>query len=148
MPEISMQEFFNNTVRDKLLHHTDQPGREDVRREDIKVHRYGEYYNVSNTIATAGATDPLDFDSPVYNRERLFEHLEHNAEIIYVANDALTGGNPLFVIESHKSMLGFSNEVPIYPQQEKEFYNIYELRLRSPTVGLPYRVSTYPTKSI
>ena len=146
--QLSMQDFFNDTKRESLLHRSDQPGSEDVRREDIEVHRYGNYYNVNNAIVTAGPTDPLDFDSVVYNRERIFEHLEHNAEIIHVASDAPLGGNILFVIESHKSMIGFSNEVPIYPQQQKTYYNIYELRLRSPTMGSPYRVSSYPTKLI
>jgi hypothetical protein len=150
--DLSMKEYFNNTVRNKRLsyaHDTDQPGSEDVRREDIEVHRYGNYYNVSNVIKTAWPVDPQDFDFPVYNRERIFEHLEHNAEVIHVANDsAEQGAVPLFVIESHKSMMGFSNEVPIYPQQEKEFYNIYELRLRSTLAGTPYRVSSYLTRLI
>lgn len=148
MTELRMDDFFNKTKRDKLLRYTDQPGREDVRREDIKVRRYGEYYNVSNTIATAGATDPLDFDSPTYNRERVFEHLEHNAEIIYAVNTQPLGGVQLFVIESHKSMIGFSNEVAIDPQQQKAYYNVYELRLRSPLQGLVYRISSYPVSPI
>jgi hypothetical protein len=150
--DLSMKEYFNNTVRNKRMHDTDQPGSEDVRGENIRVNRYGNYFNVSNVIAMAGPVDPLDFDSPFYNRERVFEHLEHNAEVIHVSNDAVETqaqpATPLYVIESHKSIMGFSNEVPIYPQQEKEFYNIYELRLRSATVGAPYRVSSYLTRLI
>lgn len=148
MQEMTMKEFFNDTKRDKLLHYTDQPGREAVRREDIKVHRYGNYYNIQNSIVTAGPIDPIVFDSIVYNRERIYEHLEHNAEVVYVINTQPLGGVQLFVIESHKSVIGFSHEVPIDPQQQKEFHNIYELRLRSPLQGLIYRVSTYPVSPI
>lgn len=144
MTDLRMDDFFNSTVRRR----TDEVGNEDVKREPIKVHRYGNYYNVQNTILTAGPVDPLDFDSPVYNRERIFEHLEHNAEIIYAVNTQPLGGAQLFVIESHKSMIGFSNEVAIDPQQQKSFSNIYELRLRSPLQGLIYRVSSYPVSPI
>lgn len=145
--DMSMKEFFNNTRRYQILHETDQPGREDERREEIKKYRYGNYYNVQNAIINAGPVNPQDFDSPVYNRERIFEHLEHNAEVIYVSNPQPIGGQQLFVIESHKSVIGFSPEVPIDPQQQKEFYNIYELRMRSPLQGHIYRVSSYPVAS-
>lgn len=142
-----MKDYFNNTIRNKRF--TDQPGSEDVDRGILAKRKYDNYYNVQNAIQTAWPVDPLDFDSPVYNRERIFEHLEHNADLIYVLNtQPFVGGAQLFVIESHKSMIGFSNEVPIDPQQQKEFHNIYELRLRSTLQGHVYRVSTYPVASI
>lgn len=144
--ELSMKEYFNNTIRNK--HYSDQPGSEDVDRGKLEKRRYDNYYNVQNAIQVAGPIDPLDFDNPVYNRERIFEHMERNADILYALNTQPLGGAQLFVIESHKSMIGFSNEVPIDPQQQKEFHNIYELRLRSPLQGLVYRVSSYPVGSI
>ena len=148
MPELTMKDFFNSAKREKLLHYTDQPGSEDVDRGKIEKRKYDNYYNIQNAIITAAPTDPLDFDSPVYNRERIFENLEHNAEIINVVNTQPLGGIQLFVIESHKDMMGFSAEVPIDPQQQKAFYNIYELRLRSPLLGHVYRVSTYPVSPV
>ncbi len=144
--ELTMKDFFNNTKRNK--YYTDQPGSEDVDRGKLERSRYDNYYNVQNAIQVAGPIDPLDFDSPVYNRERIFEHLEHNADYINVLNTQPLGGVQLFVIESHKSVMGFSSEVPIDPQQQKEFQNIYELRLRSPLQGHIYRVSSYPAASI
>jgi len=101
---------------------------------------YGDYYDVSDTIDTAGASDPNDFDSTVYNREEIFKTVERNAEKLLVKND---GGDTLFVIVSHIGGLSYSKEVPIYPGEVKVYYNIYEIRLRSPTATTAYRVMEY-----
>lgn len=101
---------------------------------------YGDYYDVSKTITTAGASDPNDFDSTVYNREEIFKTVERNAERLLVKND---GGATLYVITSHIGGLSYSKEVPIYPGELKVYYNIYEIRLRSPTSGTAYRVMEY-----
>lgn len=143
MQEMTMKEFFNDTKRNKLLHSTDQPGSEDVDRGKLQRRKFDNYYNVSNTIATAGPTDPQDFDSPVYNRERIFEHLEHNAQKLYALNDEPVGGVNLFAILSHKSVMNFTTEIPIPPQQYLAFNNVYEIRLRSPLIGAQYRVTEY-----
>lgn len=102
--------------------------------------KYRNYYDVNGTITVAQTTNPNDEDNIGYNRERIFEVLERNAEIIYVAND---GVETLWVIVSHQGGQNFSRERPIYPGDVKEFYNVYELRLRSATVSLPYRVAEY-----
>lgn len=102
--------------------------------------KYRNYYDINDTITTAQIIDPHDEDYPTYNRERVFESLERNAEILYVAND---GTDTLFVIVSHQGGQNFAKERPIYPGDVKEFYNIYELRLRSPKQYLPYRVTEY-----
>ncbi len=153
MPELSMEDFFNKSKREKYRHCTDQPGSEDVPHGKIKYEKYDNYYNVQNVIATSGPVDPQDFDSPVYNRERIHDNLERNADVIYVVNPlqkvgGVSIGVPLFVIQSHKSVMGFSPEVPIDPNQQKEFYNIYEIRLRSELVNHIYRVSTFPVRDI
>ncbi len=101
---------------------------------------YGDYYDVSDTITQATASDPNDFDSASYDREEIFKVVERNAEKLLVKND---GGDTLFVIVSHNGGLSYSKEVPIYPGEVKCYYNIYELRLRSPTLGNAYRVMEY-----
>lgn len=118
-------------------------GREAISTGDINIHEYTNYYDVSDTITTVGANDPNDFDSNVYNRERIYQILGRNAKRLTVTNDVALGGATLFVIISHEGTIGFSGETPIYPQERKVYFNVYELRLRSPTQGLPYRVTEY-----
>jgi len=108
---------------------------------DVEVKRYRNYYDISDTITTAQATDPHDEDNANYDQERVFEALERNAEKITVSND---GSDTLFVIASHEGGQNFSRERPIYQGENKIYFNIYELRLRSPTAGLAYRVTEYP----
>lgn len=108
---------------------------------DVSVQKYRNYYDVSNTITTAQATNPNDEDNANYNQEQIFAVLERNAERITVSND---GSGTLFVIASHQGGQSFSRERPIYPGENKTYFNIYELRLRSPTAGLAYRVTEYP----
>lgn len=148
MADLSMAEFFNTTKRNKLLHYTDQPGAEDVSKGEVRLEKYDNNYNVQNAIKVAGPVDPQDFDSPVYNRERIFENLERMADVINVVNPQPLGGQQLFVIQSHKSVMEFSHETPVDPQQIQQFYKIYEIRLRSQTSGQIYRVTTYPVRSI
>lgn len=108
---------------------------------DVETKRYRNYYDISNTITTAQATDPNDQDNVNYNQEQVFVSLERNAEKITVSND---GSGTLFVIVSHEGGQNFARERPIYPGENKTYFNIYELRLRSPTLNLPYRVTEYP----
>lgn len=143
MKELTMKEFFNDTAREKSLHCTDQPGSEDVDRGRLHRQKYDNYYNVHNNIAVAGPIDPQDFDSPVYNVERVWANLEHNSEKLYVLNDQPLQGSNLFVIISHKSVMDFTTETIIPPQQYIAFNNVYEVRLRSPVAGAGYRVSEY-----
>ncbi len=106
----------------------------------IASRTYNEYYDVSNTITTAGATDPNNFDSPVYNREQLSINEGRNAERVLVKND---GNGTLYLVISHTGGLSYSAEVPLYAGESKIYYNVYELRLRSPTQGNAYRVTEY-----
>lgn len=118
----------------------DEKSRQAMEEGTAIVYKYRNYYDVSDTIKKSGPIDPQDFDSPVYNAERIFEILERYSDIIYVIND---GVEPLFVVISHEGRTNFSKESVILPGEVKQYYNTYELRLRSPTVGHPYRVTEY-----
>ncbi len=133
------QEFAGFT---KLL---DQKGYPAISSGTAHHKRYENYYDVYHTITIAGPIDPNDFDSPVYNTERIFEELERYSDIIFVCNN---GTNTLFIIVSHGGRTNFSQETPIFPGEIKTYYNVYEIRLRSPTVGLPYRITEYDLNSI
>jgi hypothetical protein len=124
---------------------TDAKSWEAISRGKLEVRRYANYYDIHGTITTAAASDPHDFDSAVYNVERIFESLERYAEIIYVTND---GTDNLYVIVSHGGRTRFSTEAIIYPGEVKFYLNIYEIRLRSPTLGLPYRITEYRISTI
>jgi hypothetical protein len=124
---------------------TDAKSWEATPRGELEVRRYANYYDVHSTITTAGASDPNDFDSAVYNVEKIYESLERYADIIYVTND---GTDNLYAIISHGGRTSFSTEAIIYPGNIKFYYNAYEIRLRSPTAGLPYRVSEYRISTI
>lgn len=142
--ENSMDNFFRNTNQEKIESlsdkSTDAKSETSIPKGLVQSKVYGDYYDVSNTITVASSADPNDFDSAVYNRERIFEVLERNAERLLVKND---GSDILYVVSTHIGGLSFSREVPIYPGEAKIYYNIYELRLRSSTEGLTYRVTEY-----
>lgn len=123
----------------------DEKGQRAIPKGELFIARYANYYDVSHTITIAGPTDPNDFDSTVYNTERIFEELERYANIIEVVND---GTDTLFIIVSHGGRTNFSQEVPIFPGETKMYYNVYELRLRSPTAGLPYRITEYDIENV
>ncbi len=121
-------------------HPYDEKSMEAIERGRAHIYKYRNYYDVTNTIKTASFENPNDFDSPVYNKERIFEDLERYADIINVTNG---GTHTLFAIISHGGRTNFSQEAPIFPGEVKTYYNVYELRLRSPEKGLKYRVSEY-----
>lgn len=107
---------------------------------DLLLKKYQNYYDNNDIIRTAQIINPNDEDHPNYNRERVFESLERNAEILYVSNDGIYN---IYVITSHKGGQSFTRERILYPGEVKEFYNIYELRIRGLAAETPYRVSEY-----
>lgn len=132
-------------LTDYLKTFTDAKSWGAIPKGELYITRYSNYYDISHTIETASPTNPNDFDSPVYNVERIFESLERYAEYVEVAND---GTDNLFVVISHGGRTNFSQETPIFPGETKIYYNVYELRLRSPTQGLPYRVTEYDINNV
>ena len=122
-----------------------EKGRDTTRRGRAHIYKYLNYYDVTNTIKRPSNVDPQDFDSPIYNKEMIFSVLERYSDIIHVING---GTNPLFVIVSHEGSTNFSKESVIFPGEVNDFYNIYELRLRSPEAGLQYRVTEYDIMSV
>lgn len=118
----------------------DEKGAEALPKGDIHIYRYRNYYDISRIITTATPEDPHDFDSPSYQRERIFIDLQRNAAQLMVTNE---GPGTLFVIISHGGEVEFSQETPIFAGDTKIYYNVYELRVRSPTAGLHYRVTEY-----
>jgi hypothetical protein len=121
---------------------------EEMRLKEIReknTYRDTNRYDVNHTITNATPNDPNDFDSPVYDREQIFETLGMiNAPRVEVVND---GTDNLYVLVSHSGNATFSHEGLIRPGDVKRYKDVYELRLRSPTKGLPYRVTEYDLDS-
>jgi len=145
MNENTMDNFFRNNSTTQTTEaladkSTDAKSSTSIPKGIVKSKVYGDYYDVSDTIDTALADDPNNFDDAAYNREEIFKVLERNAEKLLVKND---GGDTLFTTITHVGGLSYSKEVPIYPGEFKIYYNVYEIRLRSPTATTAYRVMEY-----
>lgn len=140
----------NENIMDEIFNYS--PETEKSKKpspESIHIRKYDNYYDATNTITNALSTDPLDPDNANYNQEQIHVALGRNAPVLYVSNDeAAASGHTLFVIVSHHGGQHFSRERNIEPQQEKEYYNVYELRLRSATQGAKYRVSEYKIRVV
>lgn len=122
-------------------------GAESISHGKVDILKYRDYYDVANTITTAQATDPNDFDNANYNIERIHEHIYRNAPQLTVTNDQAIDGATIFVIVSHGGRTNFSHETPIYPQEKKTYWHVYEIRLRSPSQGAKYRVMEYKLRT-
>jgi len=107
----------------------------------VVVYRRKSYYDVTGTIKRAGLEDPQDFDSSVYNIERINATLQRNADV-YLIND---GPGVWYVRITHDG-IAFTNESPLYEGESKLYRNVYEVRHRAPVVGLKYRITENPLK--
>ncbi len=133
---------------EELSHKANTPGyyKEDEQNQQKRIETgfpedIVNFYDVRHTITNALASDPNDFENANYNIEPIYEVLgERYANKIWVAND---GNDNLFVRISHGGKTNFSHESRIPPGDVKVFWRVYELRLRSPTASVPYRVSEY-----
>lgn len=157
----------NNTLKDYRLSmlptdrlNTDAKSWQEISQGDVKTKKFGDYYDKHFATSQAVASNPNDFDSPLYNINytdpatltttsvrgaTIFQEMERYSDVIYVYNDGTTynTANYLYVTVSHGSM-GLGHEEFVKPGESKAIYNVFELRFRSPTTNLPFRVSEYP----
>lgn len=119
-----------------------------VPKGEVQYELRGRYYDVAHTITVATANDPGDADAAAYQQERIYDPMQRRGSKVTVTNDAPTQGGTLFVRVAHDGMNTFSQETPIYARQFKIYWNVYELRLRSPTLDLPYRVTEFAVGSL
>lgn len=103
---------------------------------------YDNYYNTGQTIIANATPNPaagqlLEPDgvtaagTPNYQREQVHVTLQRNAPKIGVIND---GSSIIYVIATQDAET-WSNEAPVLPGEARFFYNVWELRLRSPNAG-------------
>lgn len=111
-----------------------------------------DYYNRDvATITRAGANPPAGTnynpEDPVYsNRELVYDSLQPHriAPKIQIINDATDtmSDKTLFVISTSDGG-NWTPEATIRIGEARAFYNVWELRLRSPTAGVPYRITEW-----
>lgn len=138
---------------------TDAKSWQEISQGNVKTKKFGDYYDKHFVISQAVASNPNDFDSPLYNIDyadpatltttsvrgaTIFQETERYSDVVYVYNDGTTydTNHYLYVTVSHGSM-GLGHEEFVKPGESKAIYNVFELRFRSPTLRLPFRVSEY-----
>lgn len=97
------------------------------------------YYDNSGT-STVATTDILQIGSPLYTREKIYYTIGRKAEKIYVIN---RGQGRLYIRVSYKEGEVFTDEIVVREGEYIILNNVYELRHRSNTSGLSYRITEH-----
>lgn len=102
------------------------------------------WYDIADTITNDTDNDPNDFNAAAYDVHKIRNEIGINAPILYVINDAEAQGTGiLYCIVSHGGGAEGSHETPIYAHERKMYKDVSEIKLRSPTQNLAYRISEY-----
>lgn len=108
-----------------------------------KEHPEGGTYDSGLRTLSYAVTSKPEIDNTIpsnggYKRDRVYENLGRVSPLIYVAN---YGPGAIYTISSHDGNSFTSNESVMYEGGIKVFYNVYELRTRSPIANTKYSVS-------
>jgi len=97
--------------------------------------------SIGNALDSAGTTsiaqNALRVDESGYIRERIFDRIGIPAPKLNVYND---GPGTWYVRVSYEGQQ-FSDEIALFEGEKKTYSNVYEIRHRSATLGLQYRVT-------
>jgi hypothetical protein len=116
-------------------------------KEDTK--RRG-WYDTDNTITKATANSPNDYNSAVYDVHKITNEIGIISPRIRVINDSTqqTTGT-LYIVVSHSGGAEGTHETPVYSTDNfKDYYDVYELKVRCPTKDVKYRVSEYEMEKL
>ncbi len=111
---------------------------------------YPYFLNIAQTpISIATATKPQDPDvianaaigQTGYDAITVYDDLRRLAPVVYVMNDGTGGAGTLFAVSTSDGIT-WSGESEILIHEFRAFYNVHEIRVRSPAIVL-YRVSEY-----
>ena len=125
-----------------------QPEKDFEQRLKELIYGAGErrnYYDVSSAIGTAldtsgttsAAQNSLTIEDSRYVREQIFDRIGMVAPKLNLYND---GPGTWYIRISYEGQQ-FSDEIALLEGEKKTYFNVYELRHRSDTVGLNYRVT-------
>ncbi len=112
--------------------------------ESLSTHRTN-LYDVSNSIGNAvdsscivsTAQNAMRVDESRYIREQIFDRIGIPAPKLNVYND----GPGTWYIRVSQEGQQFSDEIALFEGEKKTYTNVYEIRHRSDTLGLTYRVT-------
>lgn len=106
---------------------------------------YNEHY--TSIIATPNQPESQDTiataTSAGYTQHRINEKIGRNASKLYVIND---GPIALYVVTTPDAKKWSADEAIIYSGESREFYDVYEIRVRTPEADHKYRVTEYDHK--
>lgn len=102
-----------------------------------------DFYDVTDVLAKSVPTEP-DPDSILYKIESVYRKYRRLSGELTVFN---IGPGILYARMSHDGV-HVSEEVEIYEGETKQYNKVYEIRLRSPTANLRYRVTEYKVTSV
>jgi hypothetical protein len=90
--------------------------------------------SISTPIKPASADEIADpiAGVPGYDRIKVNQTIDRNAPHISIINDGTTA---LYVLVSHDGQSWTTDENPVLIGEARVFFNVYELRIRSPLVG-------------
>lgn len=166
-PEIKKPHEVDNTVLIKKLMEQQETFRQlltalkDLYGSILTQGAQIEYYNTPQTVIDVGTSaqpnspDVLSSIGPPavqgYQREQIYNRLHRIAPRITVINDGRsTGGNSTLFVISTSNGSTWTSESPILVGEARTFFNVWELRLRSPVAGSlsdfsggVYRVTEY-----
>lgn len=109
----------------------------------INVHEPTDYYDIENVITISQPVE-LDPDSVLYQIESIHNRYGRLSKRLTIYN---IGPGVLYVRVSHDGTT-VSNEFILYEGEIKTYDNIYDVRLRSPSANLRYRVTEYDITSL
>lgn len=101
------------------------------------------YYDNSG-VSSVATTAVLSISSSLYTKDKIYYTIGRKAEKVYIINN---GPGNLYARVSYKEGEIFTNEQLIRDGEYIILKNVYEVRHRSDTVGLSYKVTEYDVKS-
>lgn len=149
------EELLKISIDTQKIHYTSLEGYLDRIAENLAPKRE-KYFNTEITaISVATPIKPEHFDIVApngpggtgYDRVRIFEEVNRISPHVSVINDGTTA---LYILVSPDGQSWTTQEAPILVGEARLFFNVYELRIRSPEAGNTttltgglYRVTEY-----
>lgn len=109
----------------------------------------GILYNENALSSVATVTQPESYetlaivgtpDIPGYDQHQIHQILKRNSPSISIVND---GASTIYILSSSDGKGWSASENVIFTGEAREFYDIYELRVRCPVANNAYRVTEY-----
>lgn len=135
----SMDKFFNMS---NLQENNQNQGNQNSQGEQI-VPETTDRFDVENVITIAQPVE-LDPDSNLYQIESIYKKFNRLSNKLNIYN---VGPGILIIRISHDG-ISASKEFILYEGEVKTYDKIYEVRLRSPSANLRYRVTEYDISTI